>query len=278
MPTSPTQPRRMKRLSDQSLSELGGRLSVLARQKSDHEELEVLLQRLEAATWREQPEVLLPLYRLVFPHAFAEESVLWPVIRRTLPEGEQLTLQVEREHQEVNELVTTLEALGPDSPERQLTLTRLAEVLREDVRDEEDELFPQLQARLSMGRLRALGLTWEVVRRIAPTRAHPVVSRRPPGNVIAALPLTALDRSRDRIDRWLLQGTRPWAEGPLRSTQGLLERWAHAMEHLAPLRAGEDPSTAVRPKPTRGRLVWWCCGLFLVAAVVALGRARLHRD
>jgi hypothetical protein len=278
IPTPLTQPRHVKALSDQSLPELGGRFSVLARQRSDHEDLEVLLQRLEASSQSEQPYVLLALYRLVFPHAFAEESVLWPVIRRTLPDGEQLTLEVEREHQEVNELVARLDDLGPDSPERQFALARLAEVLREDVRDEEDELFPQLQARLSMGRLRILGVTWEVVRRLAPTRAHPIVSRRPPGNVIAALPLTALDRSRDRLDRWLLRGTRPWAEGPLRSTEGMLERWAHAIEHLAPLRAGENPSTAVRRKPTRGQMMGWCCGLLLVTAVMALGYARLRRD
>src|SRR3712207_9081049 len=82
--------------------------------------------------------------RLVFSHAFAEETVLWPVLRRVLPDGEALTLQVEKEHQEVNELVTALEKGGPDDPRRPQRLARLVEVLREDVRDEEDVLFPRL--------------------------------------------------------------------------------------------------------------------------------------
>ncbi|MFD3444061.1 hemerythrin domain-containing protein [Microbacteriaceae bacterium 4G12] len=67
-------------------------------------------------TGRDQERVLLRIYRLVFPHAFAEESVLWPVMRRTLPDGQELTLEVEREHQEVNELVTRLERIPQDSP------------------------------------------------------------------------------------------------------------------------------------------------------------------
>ena len=42
----------------------------------------------------------------MFPHAFAEESVRCPVLRRTVPDGPALTLQIEQEHQAVNELVT----------------------------------------------------------------------------------------------------------------------------------------------------------------------------
>ena len=76
--------------------------------------------------------------RLVFPHAFAEESVLWPELRRVLPDGEELTLHVEQEHQEVNELWARLETLAPSSIERPDVVARLGEVLREDVRDEED--------------------------------------------------------------------------------------------------------------------------------------------
>ena len=35
---------------------------------------------------------------------------------------------------------------------------------------------------------------WELVRRVSPTRPHPTVSRRPPGQTLSALPLTVLDR------------------------------------------------------------------------------------
>ncbi|HEY4627640.1 MAG TPA: hemerythrin domain-containing protein, partial [Blastococcus sp.] len=184
----------------QTVHELGGPDSVLARQREDHMELDRLLKELDGTAESAQEEVLERIDRLVFSHAFAEETVLWPVLRRVLPDGDALTLRVEKEHQEVNELVSALEADGPDDPRRAARLARLVEVLREDVRDEEDVLLPRLQEAVSAEELRRLGRRWELMRRLSPTRPHPTVSRRPPGNVLSALPLTVLDRTRDLVD------------------------------------------------------------------------------
>lgn len=264
----------MRSVADQNVAELGGRISVVSRQKSDHVELDRLLHRLRESSHEEQLPVLLDLYRLVFPHAFAEESVLWPVMRRVLPDGEELTLQVEQEHQEVNELVTRLEQLELGSSERQTALERLDEVLREDVRDEEDELFPRLQERVPVSQLRLLGIAWEVVSRVAPTRAHPIVARRPPGNVIAALPLTVLDRSRDRLDAMRLRGAGP-ADGALHAATSALTRAAHAVEHHPAMRRGEHPSTRVDPKPGPPWGLLAAGAIVAGAVVIGLTRSRV---
>jgi hypothetical protein len=234
----------MTSLADQTTAELGGGWSILARQKCDHQRLDQLLGELESSPRDRQQDVLQRINRLVFPHAFAEESVLWPELRRLLPDGEQLTLQVEQEHQEVNEIVTSLEDPGLPEAQRGPLLDRLVRVLREDVRDEEEELLPRLQEAVDVRRLRLLGIAWEVVRRTAPTRPHPVVARRPPGNVLAALPLTMLDRGRDRLDaasrRW--STVAPTAVGTSRALAALAGR----VEQLPPLRRGEDASTSRR--------------------------------
>ncbi len=227
-------------LSGQSEDQLGGPVSVLVRQKRDHVKLDSLLHELATAMPDEQDPVLRRIFRLVFPHAFAEEAVLWPVMRRVLPDGEELTLIVEREHQEINELLTQIEGMAAGSAERGPILDRVTELLSEDVRDEEDELLPRLQERVDVGRLRLLGLAWEVARRTAPTRPHPVVSRRPPGNALAALPLAVVDRLRDRVDRRIQQGARTqWLE----RTSKRLAWVSHAIEHAPILRRGEDPLT-----------------------------------
>ncbi|MGY1917015.1 hemerythrin domain-containing protein [Blastococcus sp. SYSU DS0973] len=187
-------------IADQTVEELGGRGSVLVRQRRDHMQLDRMLHELDGATGADQEEVLQRIDRLVFSHAFAEETVLWPVIRRVLPDGDALTLRIEREHQEVNELVSALERDGLDHPERPARLARLVEVLREDVRDEEDVLFPRLQEQLTPEELRALGRRWALMARISPTRPHPTVSRRPPGNALSGLPLSLIDRTRDAVD------------------------------------------------------------------------------
>lgn len=219
-------------------------MSVLNRQKQDHVRLDRLLDRLRDASPRDRNRVLRSIYRLVFPHAFAEEAILWPVIRRLLPEGHALTLQVEQEHQAINVLVTRLEGLEPGSEEHGQVLARVIELLRQDVRDEEDELLPRLQASLSVTRLRLLGLAWETVRQIAPTRAHPIVARRPPGNWLSALPLAVIDRCRDATDA-LADRSPGSAAGPLRALSSGLARVARGTERLPGLRLGEDPSTRV---------------------------------
>ena len=81
----------MTSLADQILAELGGVHSVLARQKRDHVELDRLIHAVDESSGAQRREYLNELCRWVFPHAFAEESVLWPAIRRWVPEGEELT-------------------------------------------------------------------------------------------------------------------------------------------------------------------------------------------
>lgn len=220
----------------------GGTLSVLTRQKRDHVRLDRLLHELVVTpVGPAQDRVLRRISRLVFPHAFAEESVLWPLMRRVLPDGEPLTRRVEQEHQEVNELWAELERTPAEDPGRQRLLDRLAHVLQEDVRDEEDELLPRLQRQVTTRQLQWLGLAWEVVRLLSPTRPHPVVARRPPGNVIAALPLTITDRGRDALD--LLAQHAPVARDRASRASAALGRLGRRIERLAPLRAGEHPST-----------------------------------
>ncbi|MGK5169868.1 hemerythrin domain-containing protein [Geodermatophilus sp. CPCC 205761] len=233
----------VRSIADQTVEELGGPGSVLARQRRDHVELDRLLHELDGATGRAQEDVLTRIDRLVFSHAFAEETVLWPVVRRVLPDGEALTLRVEEEHQEVNELVTELETLGHDDPRRAERLARLVAVLREDVRDEEDVLLPRLQERLDPAELRRLGRQWEFTRRIAPTRAHPTVSRRPPGNALSALPLSVLDRTRDVVDAVVRRAPgqlAPAGEAVSRGLAGL----AGLVERVPAARRGDRPPTS----------------------------------
>jgi hemerythrin superfamily protein len=229
-------------LAQQTVTDLGGPGSVLARQRRDHVELDHLLRRLQTTAGAEQDEVLTEVCRLVFSHAFAEEAVLWPAVRAVLPDGEQLTLRVEQEHQEINELVRRLEGSRHTDPGRGELLDRVVRLLDEDVRDEEDVVLPRLQAVLDPQELNRLGRSWEALRRTAPTRAHPGVSRRPPGNVLAALPLTLLDRSRDVLDRLARRAPSPVAPVAVGASAGL-RVVADAVERLAPLRHGEHDST-----------------------------------
>ncbi|MEV5885026.1 hemerythrin domain-containing protein [Streptomyces sp. NPDC052020] len=182
----------------QTTEELGGRGSVLARQRRDHAEMDRLMDRYRAlADGEERERVWKQIVQLVFSHAFAEETVLWPAVRRSVEDGEALTTRVEEEHQQINDLVAAIERLSPGEPEREEKAARVFALIRQDVRDEERLVLPRLQQALDAEQLRRLGTAWEAVRRSAPTRPHPVVPRRPPGNAVLGVPLSVYDRVRD---------------------------------------------------------------------------------
>ena len=231
----------LRSLADQSEQQLGGTASVLVRQRREHAELERLLVQVDRAQGASQDEVLTALGRLVFPHAYAEEVVLFPVVRAVLPDGHERTLRIEREHQEVNELWSALERTPHGDPDRAALLERLAVVLREDARDEEDDLLPRLQAALDAGPAARGRPGLGAGRPPAPTRPHALVSRRLPGNALSGVPLAVLDRSRDVLDR-RGRGLGPAAEVARRAS-AVLATVAGALEHLPPFRAGQDPRT-----------------------------------
>ncbi|MFC8582992.1 hemerythrin domain-containing protein [Streptomyces sp. NPDC057217] len=190
-------------LAHQSLEELGGNSSVLALQRRDHAELDRLMRHCESAglSVAERRATFQEIVRLTFSHAFAEETVLWPALRRLVPDGEELTARVEEEHQQINDLVAEILSAEPNGPWPERLVSDAFALIRQDIRDEEDVLLPRLQEALGHDatRLRRLGSAWESVRRTAPTRPHPAVSRRPPGNALAGVPLSAVDRARDAL-------------------------------------------------------------------------------
>jgi hypothetical protein len=70
-----------------------------------------------------------------------------------------------------------------------------------------------------------------------------VVSRRPPGQVLSALPLTVLDRARDLLQRFD-EATDCRLTGPVSTADRLLAGAAGAVERTPVLRRGERPETS----------------------------------
>jgi hypothetical protein len=126
-------------VADQTVLELGGRTSILARQRADHQRLDRLMRRARETAAEGGPAhavALRAVARLVFTHAFAEEAVLFPAARRSLPEGDPLTLRIETDHQEVDELVTRLDSADPAAADHAELMHRAFAVLDHDVRTE----------------------------------------------------------------------------------------------------------------------------------------------
>jgi hypothetical protein len=97
-------------------------------------------------------------------------------------------------------------------------------------------------------RLRLIGWQWELVRRISPTRPHPVVSRRPPGQVLSALPLTVLDRARDLLQR-LDEASHCRFTAPISTADRLLATTTGAIERSRCCSGASGPRPAADSPP-----------------------------
>ncbi|AKF03835.1 hemerythrin domain-containing protein [Sandaracinus amylolyticus] len=176
--------------------------TIIHRQQHDHDELELLIERYERAPAARRPDTFRHIVKLVTTHAFAEEEVLFPTARGLGGPGELITAEIESEHQRINELFVEMESAHPGEPEFERRAIELFGLLRKDVADEENRLLPFLASALSTRELQRVGKLWAAAKKTAPNRAHPRIPRRPPGNVLAGLPLAIVDRVRDLFARW----------------------------------------------------------------------------
>jgi hemerythrin superfamily protein len=189
-------------VAEQSEAERGGERSILSRQSADHRDLNDLMQAHEAATDPARlAELLAGLAERALRHAFAEETVLFPAYRQYLPDSaDVVSAHIENEHEAVNDSLQRLQDIDPQDPVYADLVSSTFQLIRDDARNEEDLLLPQLQQVLTEDALRTLGDAWEVARRTSPTRPHPKISRRPPGNVLAGPFLAVSDRVKDAVD------------------------------------------------------------------------------
>ena len=130
-------------------------------------------------------------------HAFAEETVLypiWPEIGMTDEHDD-----AEHEHQQIKELLVVLGRTDPGDRDFEEALTRLMAVTRHHVHDEEDEELPEFRRKAGAGRMAELGRQFLTNKRQAPTRPHPHAPDEGIAEKIAGMLAKPLDHVRDML-------------------------------------------------------------------------------
>jgi hypothetical protein len=77
-------------------------------------------------------------------HTEIEEEILYPAAREALPEAD-LVDEAEVEHMTAKQLIEQLEGMTPDDEKYRATFTVLGEYVQHHVKEEEGEMFPQLE-------------------------------------------------------------------------------------------------------------------------------------
>ncbi|WP_113698972.1 hemerythrin domain-containing protein [Nonomuraea lactucae] len=175
---------------------------VIAVLITDHHEVEEMFSELEqmsgqtseqAKTLAEQ--VVIELVR----HSVAEEEYLYPAVREHVRGGDKLADQEISEHADAEQTMKRLERLEPGDADFWPTTELLMGQIRDHIREEENDLFPQLREACPPEQLRELGTKVQRAKKLAPTRPHPSAPDTPPANKLLAPGAGLVDRIRDAL-------------------------------------------------------------------------------
>ncbi|CCG03767.1 alpha/beta hydrolase fold domain-containing protein [Blastococcus saxobsidens] len=162
----------------------------------DHAIVERQFQHLEAGRGNRRVLVDQVSFELAL-HAFAEETVLypiWPELGMTDEHDD-----AEHEHQQIKELLVTLGRTEPGEQEFEEALSKLIGVVRHHVDDEESDELPEFRSKAGPERMAELGKKFLAAKRMAPTRPHPNAPDEGIAERIAGMLAKPLDHVRDML-------------------------------------------------------------------------------
>ena len=173
---------------------------VIAELIIDHREVDEMLTQLQGEmSAEERQDTMEHVIAELVRHAVAEESYLYPAIEDRVPNGKAIADKERADHHEVEQLLKQLEGEDPHAPESLPRITRVADLLRAHIADEEGNLFPALRQVYSEQELKNLGDKVRTAKKAAPTRPHPSAPRGEIARKTMGPMVGLVDRTRDLL-------------------------------------------------------------------------------
>lgn len=133
-------------------------MSVFTLLKQDHRKVAELLEEGENTTDRAlktREQLFAKIKKELKIHTKMEEQTLYPVLKN-YKEVKDLILEAYEEHHVVDLLLAEIEDTAPDEETWKAKLTVLKENVKHHVKEEEQELFPQIEKLLSADELKKI--------------------------------------------------------------------------------------------------------------------------
>lgn len=175
--------------------------NVIQELTTDHREVEEIFGRIEAlpSGSAERKTLCDQATMELVRHSVAEEAYLYPAVRQHLRGGDALADKEIEDHSKAEQIMKDLEGCQADDPRFDSLMTQLMSEIRSHVADEEQNLFPQLEAACPPDALMDLGDKVRRAKKMAPTRPHPSAPDTPPANKLLAPGAGLVDRMRDML-------------------------------------------------------------------------------
>ena len=176
----------------------------------DHREVEQLFKQFEKLTERAQKsmkKIVMKMIRELAIHSAVEEMLFYPAVRtaglkagtRAGEAASDLVLESLEEHHIVKWTLSELEKMDPEDERYCAKVEVLIESVRHHIEEEEGDLFPKARKLLGEEVLDELGQRMEKAKKLVPTRPHPRSPDTPPGNMVAGLMASMMDRTKDMV-------------------------------------------------------------------------------
>lgn len=175
---------------------------VVALLMRRHGDIRNLFDEVERTTGDERRTAFRNLVRLLAVHETAEEEVIHPFTRTSVPDGARIVDDRLTEEREAKELLSRLDDMDPDDAKFLPELLTLRRDVLAHARAEERYEFNHIRRHADKARLASMAAALKAAEALAPTHPHPGTETAA-GNV-ALGPLTALvDRTRDAVRKAL---------------------------------------------------------------------------
>jgi hemerythrin superfamily protein len=128
--------------------------------KADHKEIKAVFSKFERAgedATKTKGGLVTTMIELLTAHTYIENEVMYPEVRRLLPDLEDDILESYEEHHVADLLVMELAALSPDAERFDAKTTVLIENVTHHIEEEEEDWFPKVRAGLGRKQLSELG-------------------------------------------------------------------------------------------------------------------------
>jgi hemerythrin-like domain-containing protein len=171
---------------------------------ADHREFDRIFTELEGLRGRSEPDVLQRKRDLVdevtigiVKHSVAEETQVYPRVEKQVDKEE--AEHSKEEHAEAEETMKRLERMDADDPGFDDAVQELINEIRHHVEHEESRMFTELRASFTREQLVEMAGQVEAIKKIAPTRAHPMTPNEPGVRLAVGPVASLLDHLRDAV-------------------------------------------------------------------------------
>jgi len=166
--------------------------------EQQHEEIRRRMERVLAVDGKERRKAFHALVHLLAVHETAEEEVVHPFARRSLPGGEQVVEDRLAEERAAKETLSALDDLDPDDSTFMPQLMKLRKDVQAHARAEERYEFTHIRRSGDSAALAAMAKAVKAAEAMAPTRPHPGVESGTANMMLG--PVAALmDRTKDAV-------------------------------------------------------------------------------